>query len=582
MNRYSTIILLILLALLSACNIRENLLLPPDLSAADYLTGNKIEAYANYLVKSANDDSYLLIDKTAIADSLLNYGDTIIFRKVQNLASRDSLGLQRGAIAKSSSYKYSILRSGEEVDFVSDTPLGTIYTNLPSSSTGLYLVSFANYLQASALEPIFYGNNRGYFSLYATGEFAAFSFPESDTPMLQHSGNEAFYALLINNNSQLAVNFPASYCSAAGQITLSMGENLNLSDQNILQGFFPNSAISTPIIELQTANSPGGEVAPLRLKSNSKGYFEQLWTQLSPNRAYTWQANDNTSGSANWWQEDSNLYSFVFTGGKYFLLSPLSTQNEVIVPLDGSLSQVLLQDLWFDLNGISLANTTMKVKLNSDPIALIITYFSGSPYTLTSGYRNFDISFWEGETQLKTLPDEAYIEFGFLYSDAATNNDRLFTIYRDEQEDMLTYKTLAPSYDATHYSRIGNKLYAGISNSATYFFGSITDSSNQTIPYFKSKLYLQTSYSTISWDDTGKRSFSQLNLEHSTSVPNHPWLQGEPLTISNSHGLANFGFVSGGSTVSTVPANFYLSLPVETLPENLVLFNNTNYPRLKH
>ncbi|MDD4309156.1 MAG: hypothetical protein PHO32_02140, partial [Candidatus Cloacimonetes bacterium] len=103
-----------------------------------------------------------------------------------------------------------------------------------------------------------------------------------------------------------------------------------------------------------------------------------------------------------------------------------------------------------------------------------------------------------------------------------------------------------------------------------------------TIPYFKSKLYLQTSYSTISWDDSSKRSFSQLNLEHSTSVPNHPWLQGEPLTISNSHGLANFSFVSGGSTVSTVPANFYLSLPVETLPENLVLFNNTNYPRLKH
>ena len=574
--------LLAILLLFNACNIREDLLLPPNLSAADYLTGNKIEAYANYLVKSSNDNSYLLINKTAIADSLLNYGDTIVFRKVQNLASRDSLGMQTGAIAQSSSYIFSVLRSGVVVDFVSETPLGTIYTDLSSNSSSLYLVNFAYYLQASALEPVFYGNKRGYFPLSATGEFAVFSIPDIDVPQLQHDGTEAFYALLVNSESQLAVNFPASYCNAAGQITLSLGESLSTSDQNNLQGFFPNSAISTPIIELQTASSTGSQVAPLRLISNSKRYFEQLWTQLSPAHTYTWQANDATNGTANWWQEGSNLYSFVFTGGKYFLISPLNYQNEISLPLDGSLSQVLLQDLWFDLNGISLPNTTMKVKLSNDPIKLIMTYFNGNPYTLSSGYRNFDISFWEGETQLKTLPNEAFIEFGFNCTMAATGNDRLFTIYRDEQEDILTYKTPAASYDATHYSRNDNNLYAGISNSATYFFGSITDSSNQTIPYFKSKLYLQTSYSTISWDDSTKRSFSQLNLDHAAAVPNHPWLQGEPLLISNTHGLANFTFMSKGSPVNTLPANFYLSLPVETVPENLLLFDNTNYPRLKH
>jgi hypothetical protein len=46
---------------LSACNLRENALLPPNLDPKDYVEASTILVYSDHLIKSENDASYLYI-----------------------------------------------------------------------------------------------------------------------------------------------------------------------------------------------------------------------------------------------------------------------------------------------------------------------------------------------------------------------------------------------------------------------------------------------------------------------------------------------------------------------------------------
>ncbi|MDZ4121032.1 MAG: hypothetical protein U1C33_01330, partial [Candidatus Cloacimonadaceae bacterium] len=83
--------------LLVSCNLRENILLPPNLHPGEYISGSLIESYSDYLVKSTNDNAYLLIYKESITDTLINFGDNIVFRKTEGLARRDILAFQTGS-----------------------------------------------------------------------------------------------------------------------------------------------------------------------------------------------------------------------------------------------------------------------------------------------------------------------------------------------------------------------------------------------------------------------------------------------------------------------------------------------------
>jgi len=571
------------LIMLAGCHNRQDLLLPPDLAAADYLTGNTIEFYSDYLIKSSNDDSYLLITKESISDSLLNYGDEISFRVAEDFASRDSLALQQGTAYLSDTYQFSVKRAGLSLDLYSNASLAKIYTDMKPSAGSSYLLGYEYYLSATAIEPTYYGKGRAQFPLYSTGEFAVCSFADNANPLLQHTANTAFHALLVDNSGQqMAINFPADYALAAGTISLEMKQTLEQSQLASLQNFFPNAAINTPILKLQTANTVGSEIAYLRAKNSNKGYFGQQWTHLAGNLAHSWpNGNPDTQGT-NWWQDSTGLYSFVSSSGSYFLLTPLEGQSEFTIPLDGSYNQLFLQELWFDLQNLNLPNTTMKVKPNPAISPLQTSYFGGSPFTMGSQYNLFEISFWEEGTLLKTLPDNNWIEFGFRTTITTSNNDRLFSVYSSTTEDAISYKTFADSYDASHYSRIGNYVYCGIANSASYLYSSFSENPVQSIPYLKSNLTMQTSRAAISWSDSKKRSFSRLQLQYNTSLPVHPWLQGEPFTLSNPDALASFSFYQGDAAVTTLPSNFLLSLPVESSFPNVLLFGSNSYPRLKN
>lgn len=579
--RLSTFLFIFLL-LLSACNNREDILLPPNLSAADYLEGNKIESYANYLVKSANDDSYFLLDKLAIADSLLSIGDLIDFRKVQSFSSRDSLALQDNATAISNTYRFTVTRAGQQVILAARIPLGNVYTEL-ASVTAPHFVSFSSYLQATPLQPAYYGTDRASFPLYATGEFALYDIPSTENPSLHSNPSNDLHALLQNSGGkQLAVNFPAGYCDAAGEITLSMNSALNSEELSALQQWYPNAAISTPVIILQTASPTGTETAELWLKDSAKGFFGEQWVRLAPPQAYSWQSLNADSQTDNWWQDSSGLYSFLAGSGQYFLLTPLDTQTELNIPLDGSYNQVFLQELWFDLQSMSLPNTVMNLKLSPNISTTLNDYFNGKPFTLNSNYQAFGISFLESGSQIDQLPDDAWLEFGFRTSISPTDSDRLFSLSRSTSADAITYKSPSGTYDAQHYSRTGAYVYTGINSSATYLYGSFSESETQlSFPYLKSKQYIQTSHGSVSWNDATKRGYSELQLKLSPILPSHPWLSGEPLQLSSQQAITDFCFYQGSTAQSTLPTGFNLSLPYSGTAQKLLLFNDLAYPRLK-
>jgi hypothetical protein len=574
--------MLLCLLLISACNNREDILLPPNLSAAEYLEGNKIESYANYLVKSANDDSYFLLDKLAIADSLLNYGDVIDFRRVQSLSARDSLAVQDNAVARSKTYHLRISRNGQQLNLIGRIPLGQVYTELTTCEAP-YIVNFAYYLQATEVQLTYYGSNRAYFPLFSTGEFGVYDIPATENASITFNTNTAVHAMLIGTNGKrLAVNFPASYTGAAGQITLSMGGSLSLAEQNTLQGFFPDAAISTSVISMQTATSVGTAIAELWYKDGSKSFFSEQWVCLAPPVAYSWQSTNDDTQANNWWQDSTGLYSFVAGSGKYFLLNPLDAQSDIEIPLDGTYNQVFLQQLWFDLQEINLPNTVMKVIPNPYTFGTIASYFSGKPFITHAGRKDFNIQFYEAGNPIRELPNDAWLEFGFRASLPLAGTERLFSCIREADEDIITYKTPSDTYDAQHFSRTGSYIYTGINSSATYIYGGFSEDQNEQIfPYLKSKQYIQTSKATVGWSSSVKSDYEELRVKLTPTLPSHPWLNGEPLQLTDKQAVAECYFYNANVVQSTLPAGFNLSIPYSGTADKLLLYNNLSYPRLK-
>lgn len=577
-----TISILLVMLGISACNNRENALLPPNLSAADYLEGNKIESYANYLIKSQNDNSYLLFSKLAITDSLVQYGDVIDFRRVSSFASRDSLFVQDGSSPISDTYSFGIFRNGVAINITGRIPLATIYTKL-SASQNPRLVDYSYYLRATPIDPVYYGNNRGYFPLYSSGEFCLYNIPLSNNPSLNLSTTNAAHALLQDEDgNELAINFPAEYCNAAGEISIGLNADISPSESGTLQQWFPNAAIASSPISLSTASPVGSSLAIIRQKEARKAYFGEQWVRLASSQAYSWQANNPESGNPNWWQESGYLYSFMAGSGKYFLLSPLDSQTELSIPLDGSYNQVFLQDLWFDLNGMNLPNTVMKLQLSPDANSLMSRYFSGSPFKQQAGSYKFAISFYESGNLIRQLPDDKWLEFGFRTTLSPTATDRLFSCVVTDEEDIISYKTQADTYDANHFTRTGNYVYSGISHSAIYLYGSFTESSTVlNVPYYKAKQYIQTSRATLGWNSSTRRGYDKLVLNLAPNLPSHPWLSGEPLQLSGAQALFECYFYSNNIPQSSLPGGFYLSLHGATATADLLLFNNLSYPRLK-
>ncbi|PKN78455.1 MAG: hypothetical protein CVU48_08330 [Candidatus Cloacimonetes bacterium HGW-Cloacimonetes-1] len=579
------LLLLMIALLLGACNLRENTLLPPNLNPADYQTGNIISVYSDYLIKSSNDDSYFLLKKEAISDSLLFWGDEISFQKVQDLTARDSLYFQTGTIDVSYTYKLAVKRDSIYVDLLSTIPMGYVYTDLQDNytETNTVLVYDSYYLSGTKVPIDNYSTERISFPVYQNGEFSLLQINHSND--LTIISTVASKALLLTSDEEYSFRLPQSYTQSAGETTLSLSPNLEVNDVTTVQSLFPGFSLNSQVLDVHTANITS-EIGIVRIQRASKTLFGKQWVKLSNTQISTWSEFDTSTEieQANWSTDSGSTYSFIKYSGKYFFVTPIDTQNSLTIPFNGNYDQCFIQNVWFDLRGIIDPNLSMKIELNPDTNSLINSYFSGTPFRIVGQHLDVNISFWQSGVLIVALPDEQWIEFGIQTAFTSHTSNRLFRYYGTAGSDLITYKGFSNNYSADSFTATGKYIYNSLANSGTYLYGNISENGTSlNVPYLKNSTFFQTSSVNFGWNSSKKRSFSSLNIDlDPVTADTHPWIAGQPFTVSNKVVYAKARFAVGTTYVDEVPTEFFMGFQLPTAPSKMIALSATaDYPKLK-
>ncbi len=568
------LILFSLLWALSSCNLREDILLPPNLDPKDYVIANTIRVYSDHLIPSDNDDSYLYLPRESISDSLLWYGDELTLQKVDTLLTRDSLAFADETVPVTETYKVTVIREGAEILLDSIPAFATLYTELSSSATDqdLHLLSLRYQLKAQPAQPQPYGRSRVFFDLDGSGEFSLVDFNNGNKIQIS-GGDREIEALMVTDQDYLQIWIPSAFRSEAGSGTIGLEESLQDSEIEAIQNVFPGFAVQSKILKINTTNTVSSSDVPIlhyRMPA-SKGYGTQ-WIRLDDGSLFSWESDDDT-----WKITDGVLISFVNGAGSYLLLEPLSTQNSLGIPLDGSLSQLYLPGIWLDLSTAVVPGTYLQLSETQD---LPRDYYNGDPFTIQGAYQAYQISFTQGRTPLENLPDGKWLEFGFQSSLPLRSNMRLSRIYRTKELDHLDYKVFGDEYDEGHYTISGGYVYSGINSSGTYLYASIgEDAQSLTIPCLKEELRLQTSRTYLSWEDHSLPC-SSLNLSYDAPITeDHPWLSGYPYQYSG-NALLKLSATSGDAATDELPENLFISHQSSASPSSVINFSpSATYPR---
>lgn len=554
------------MAALTACNLRENTLLPPNLDPKEYVESNDILVYSDHLIKCENDDSYLYIPKESIKEGALIYGDRVVLRRVESLLERDSLAFVTDAETYTDTYQVDVIRSSVHVLLDSIPAFATLYTDLESvrhpQHTVLMQSSWVLNDQPVNLYP--YGNKRCFFDIDGNGELALMDPGHSDVLQLEASGKDT-QALISRPGEELFIWLPAAYMSSP--VTLSVADSLSPTDLDLTQTVFPGFALNSPVLNVKTAYS-GDAVPIVRFRSGVKGSFAAQWTRINDGVLKGWPSAQDT-----WLYEGTELVSFLQGRGRYFLLTPIADQTQINIPLDGSYGQLYLQDLWLDLRGISSPGLSLGIDLEPQTQSVIDAYFSGSPFQIGQAWQAFSISLRQGNSQIMDLPDDQWFELGLRAKHDNWSASRLSRIYRDSSQDIISYKSYGSSYDDTHFTQSNGFIYAGIASSGTYLLAPVTEPGTLRVPCLKPQVQIQTQRLSLSWNDPSLPcnavSFSFGTMLSAT----HPWLNGYPYTMSNRQAIMKIDALGRKSPVDTLPANLFLSYPMSYSPQAVINFN---------
>jgi len=567
------LILLAIILSFSACNLRENALLPPELNPKDYVESGDILLYANHLVKSSNDDSYLFIPQSSISDRLLHYGDRVELRRTKSLGQRDSLTFATDALALSNTYEIRILRGKERIYPDSALKLGTLYTTLLEDNylEDAQLISYHGYLSATPQQTVRYARNRGYFEISASAELALMHLGNSGILQLKSSPLPC-EALLMHNGGAIHFWFPAGYLSSGARILVS--DRLSEGDYTQMQALFPAFMLLSPVIEVQSSYQ-GGLTPLISMEMPAKDGFAEQWIKISGSDISGWQSAENT-----WYFRDGSLLSFLQGAGHYFLLKPLNSQNSLEIALDGSFNQLYLQDLWLDTKGIAVPGLKLKLRLQPNLTEVLNSYFSGKPFNLDSAPEAFEISFWQDALPLSSLPQDLWIELGFKAKEQNFSACRLSRIYRTNDTDILSFKSYGKYYDSQHFSQKDGYIYSGINSSGTYLYAATRENPKPEILCLKPKAYIQTARLGISWNDPTLK-VQQLSWRFTEALPAaHPWLNGNPYTLANSKAILKMEAYGAEGASDALPADLLLELAHPGEPGELINFNPAaDYPK---
>ena len=561
---------LLLSLFLSACNLRENALLPPNLDPKDYVEASTILVYSDHLIKSENDASYLYIPKQSIADAALNYGDRISFHRAEALLERDSLAFETDARAFTSTYQIDIIRSGASILLDSIPGFATLYTDMesPASLNDAALVQSAWVLDNSSVNVYPYGSGRCFFDLDGNGDLALMDLGHNDTLELEASG-KATQALISRPGGDIHIWFPGDYLSS--QLTLSVSDSLSSADLSLTQGLFEGFGLGTPVLSVQT-NYQGAAVPILKIESGGKGVFATQWTRITDGRVQGWPSGEDT-----WLYEGNTLISFLQGNGRYFLLTPMATQDQITLPLDGTFEQLYLQDLWLDLNDLNLPNHNLSIDLQPQTQDLIAAYFTGAPFQIGNAWQAFAVTLKEGSATIASLPDDLWLELGLRAKHSNWADSRLTRVFRTAAEDLISYKSYGDAYDEQHFSQSNGFVYSGIAASGTYLLAPISEStSSLNVPCLKPQVYIQTQRLELSWEDSSLPC-SSLSFQFDATQPlGHPWLSGYPYTLSNRKSIMKIEALNRKRAVDTLPEGLFLRHLMSAAPQEVVNFNHSS------
>lgn len=571
---YKNLILWLFVALLASCNLRENSLLPPNLNPKDYVESSTIGVYSDHLIKSENDNSYLYIPKESISDSALIFGDKIIFRRSNSLLERDSLAFATDAQAYTDTYQIDVIRSGESILLDSIPSFGTIYTKLKSTVdlAKASITQSARRLSSAPATVNPYGSGRCFFDVDGNGDLALMDMGGSDILELAATG-KGTQALLSRPGGDIYIWFPAEYTSLPANV--SVADNLSEADLKLTQTVFPGFALNSPVISVQSSYS-GSAVPIVHISGGGKGSFATQWTRVSGGVVRGWPSAADT-----WLYSPDKLISFLQGEGRYFLLTPVESQTQVTVPLDGSYSQLYLQDLWLDLKHISEVGVSLTIDLQPPVQSLINSYFSGTPFQIGSSYQAFSISLKDGSASLESLPNDQWFELGIRPRYTNWESSRLTRAYQSSTRDLISYKTFANAYDDNHFSHSDGFVYSGIAGSGTYLLAPITEASGSlSVPCLKAQVWIQTQRLSLGWKDSSLPCNS-LNFQFGANIPSsHPWLKGYPYTLSNPKSILKIEAIGRLKAVDSLPAGLFLRYPMSYIPGQLVNFNlSASYPQ---
>jgi hypothetical protein len=568
--------LLLMGFVLSSCNLREDILLPPELDPKEYVLSNRIQVYSDHLISSENDDSFLYLPKTSISDSLIWYGDEISFSQVENLLSRDSLALAEGSTSLSNSYRIQVKRSGEYISLAHAESFATIYTDLSRSisQSSATLISWEYLLSAEEVNIHTYNKRRAFFEINGTGDFALAELSDSMELVIEESDTQV-QGLLKTAETWMQIFVPAEFTQEMGQSVIKLTDTLESDQLQNVQELFPGFALLTKVWQVSTENSGSSSHPPIihyhlpAVKSAST-----QWLKLHNGRIDSWAEGEDT-----WIIQDGKLISFINGAASYFLLQPLSGQNSFRISLDGSYSQIFLQDLWLDLKELNAPGIDLEITPNPPIQDIMQDYFGLRPYLNQGQLRAYQIQFWSYPESLESLPGAEWLEFGFTAGSEDPASARLMRVYRDPDKDIISYKTHAAAYDDNHFTTSDSYVYTGISSSGIYLYGHITEhSSSQQIPCLKDELYLEMERTTLSYQDSNPPC-TAIRLDYGALVPDgHPWLSDLPYSLSNKQSLLQI--VSLGSSTDALPQGLFLQSRVSGNPQSLINFSAMlSYPK---
>jgi len=577
---FCVLLVLLIVLIITSCNLREDPLLPPDLDPSAYSTSSVISSYRDHLIASTNDDSYLLIRKEMIGDGGFILGDRIIFERVKPLMQRDSLALPSTASAQTGTYSFQVLRNHILLNISGIGDLAEIFTDYENNNRQHdWLITMDTWLTGSLIEPVQYYRNRIRFPVTSTGEFSILSASANSALNIHQSHSDLLrHGWFCSEGQGYSIQFGAGYLSSAGSVTISATPDLTPQEINALQSIFPSIATNSSAIRVQASgNVDGGSFALIRTVVQSRHTLQQQWTKISATDVYGWQEGENT-----WQIIDGELYAFVRGSATYVLGTPLPEQETVTIPLDGELKRVFIQGMWFDLRDISLPDWTMQVSLRPESQQLLNDYFSGNPFTI-GDFAAWGIRFLYQGQEMESLPDDLWIEYGIATGLPESQDTRLFHCYRTPDVDKIDFKILGSVYDEDHYSYQGGYVYAGIAYSGLYLLAVTSEHPTQIrIPYLKREFRIQTSRVKVSWNDPVKQSFLELNIDLDPVIDlTHPWFTGNPYTISTYQPLAKVR-MQGRSSTPDLPAEFWISFRMNAPNSSVVTFApDVGHPRLK-